>query len=259
MSSQSQPRVIPDRARQTSQPGLESYNMAHLYSTYSPQAQRLDLFNHDTSTANLDEEPHIPDAETVYGSLSPLLFSSLPSRPSMLEVYWSQFGRSRMTHRTYNALQSSLRLGGGGAASGVGHAPHTPSNTGPHSRSLMSLDGDPPQLYAGSDLAFSRSMQPGHRPPPEVEYVESKKMIIAHLFYSALLTIRNRYDSNILMCDWNGCSSTSTFSRRTSLWRHIQDQHLPPEIICPVCFEPFRRRDKYNTHLRRAHSDNILR
>jgi hypothetical protein len=251
MSSQSQPRAIPDRAPQTRRPGLGSYNMTHLYSTYSPQAPLLELPIHGPSTAILDQGPHTPDADPVYESLSPLLSSSLPSRPSLLEAYWR-------TYLANNALRSSLHLGGGGAAV-ADHTPYTPSNAGPHSTSFMSLDGDTPQLYVGSDFAFSGSMPPDHRPPPEVEYVDSKNSVTAHLFYSSFLTIGTRYDSNFVRCDWNGCSSTSTFSRRASLWRHIQDQHLPPEITCRVCFEPFRRRDKYNTHLRRVHSDNRLR
>jgi hypothetical protein len=190
MSSNSQPRAIPDRGLQTRRQALGSYNMAHLFSTYSPQAPRLELSNHDTSTAVLDQGPHTPDADTPYGSISPLLSSSVPSRPSLLEAYWNQFGRIRTSYRTNHALQYFLGVGEGVAAT-ADHAPYTPSSTGPQSTSFMSLDGDTPQLYVGSDVAVSGSTQPGHRPPPEFEYVNSK--IFVHCSSILFCISDNRY------------------------------------------------------------------
>lgn len=59
-------------------------------------------------------------------------------------------------------------------------------------------------------------------------------------------------------CLWHGCTSSRSFIRQGSLWRHIKDQHIAREYYqcpAPLCDKTFgmSRRDRLRDHLLLAH------
>ncbi|KAJ5690635.1 hypothetical protein N7462_005027 [Penicillium macrosclerotiorum] len=57
-------------------------------------------------------------------------------------------------------------------------------------------------------------------------------------------------------CKWEGCRYDGGFSRKSSLWRHIQDVHIPHDQKCKNCDRVFGRSDKRTTHMSKAHKDS---
>ncbi|KAJ5387334.1 hypothetical protein N7509_009875 [Penicillium cosmopolitanum] len=61
-------------------------------------------------------------------------------------------------------------------------------------------------------------------------------------------------ESQSFACKWEGCRYARNFSSKSTLWRHIQSQHVSPsEFECKYCDKRLSRRDKMQQHMRLAH------
>jgi hypothetical protein len=61
-------------------------------------------------------------------------------------------------------------------------------------------------------------------------------------------------------CRWEGCTYTGTFSRETTLLRHIRSMHISPaKFPCsfPKCRRTFGRKDQFRAHMRSVHPGEI--
>jgi hypothetical protein len=204
--------------------------------------------DHGTSPT-LNQDPHTPDIDTVYGSVSPLISTFGSSLP---EPSWAQFDVNRILYSANNSPESSFRVGRSGNMV-ADEALLTIENTMPHSTPLMSQDRDFARNFVGIQSIPSAPIPPGHTLPINTEYVHFGNVLTSHTF--CLLTVSTRYDPPDLICGWTGCSYDGGFSRKASLWRHIQDQHLRKDLRCSMCPESFGRKDKFIMHLRHVHSD----
>ncbi|KAN0088748.1 hypothetical protein V8E55_005805, partial [Tylopilus felleus] len=54
------------------------------------------------------------------------------------------------------------------------------------------------------------------------------------------------------LCRWDGCPSNLQM-RRTSLERHMKEQHVPFRWVCPSCTQIFSREYTLLAHMERVH------
>lgn len=175
MASRSQPIFIPDRVPHTQQTGMGPYNQANRY----PGQLDVEHSDHGTSTSFLNQDPHTPDIDTVYGSVSPLIPTFESSLP---EPSWTHFDAHRMLYSANNSPESSFRVGRSGTTV-ADEAPRTMNNFMPPSTHFMSQDRDVPRTFVGSQSsALSALIPPGQPLPVDTEYVHFENALTGHLF-----------------------------------------------------------------------------
>ncbi|KAF9219955.1 hypothetical protein BS17DRAFT_364182 [Gyrodon lividus] len=55
-------------------------------------------------------------------------------------------------------------------------------------------------------------------------------------------------DSTVYQCHWYGCASSPM--TKSSLERHVKEQHIPGKWACPMCEETITNKDALRKHLR---------
>jgi hypothetical protein len=110
--------------------------------------------------------------------------------------------------------------------------------------------------FAASELHTSESASHGHRQRGRIT------RYALYPFPSSVLPICSfPFSGNFpcpVSCLWLGCTSSRSFLRQGSLWRHIKDQHIAREYHrcpAPLCDRTFgmSRRDRLRDHLWMAH------
>lgn len=171
MASRTQPIFIPDRGPNAQQTGMGPYNQANGY----PGQLDVERSDHGTSTSFLNQDPHTPDIDKVYGSVSPLIPTFGSSLP---EPSWTQFDANCMLYSANNSPESSFRVGRSGTTV-ADEAPRTMNNIMPHSTPFMSQDRDVPRTFFSSRSALSAPIPPL---PVDTEYVHFENALTSRLF-----------------------------------------------------------------------------
>lgn len=137
MSFKPHQSFIPDRVSRANQPGLGPYNNVHAYISHSRQPLHVGSSDHATSTGFWNQEPRTPDLDAVHGSPSPFDPSANASR--LLSASSRTQFSTQPTNSANDCMRSSVQVRRSGATA-MDLGPHTHSNDGPCSTSLMSLN-----------------------------------------------------------------------------------------------------------------------